>query len=221
MTEIITAIQKALATVTTGKGLNASLVDAMHHSDFICQPDYPVALLHTKARIDTSEDAAAFEDAQLLDETGSTPAHPSALQFDAIVHINPKYLQQVSMMVLSHAPSKPSLFDVKRQNDYWKKIQEVRHIKAMVDISEFRQAADVCDVEFALREIIRKRKEVHALKEVGFIWIAVTLNDFSEVFRHYFHDNYLYVTAKNQGFHIGWSPTLRAISMRSFVCPPK
>lgn len=221
MTEIITAIQKALATVTTDKGLNASLVDAMHHSDFICQPDYPVALLHTKARIDKSEDAAAFENAQLLDATGSTPTHPSAQQFDAIADINPKYLQQVSMMVLSHAPSKPPLFNVKRQNDYWKKIQEVDHIRSMVDISEFRQTEDVCNAEFALREIIRKRKEVHALKEVGFIWIAATSNDLSEVFKHYFHDNYLYLTAKGQGFHIGWSPTLRAISMRSFVCPPK
>ncbi len=221
MIEIITAIQKALPTVTTTKGLNASLVAAMHHSDFICQPDYPVALLHTKARIDNSEDAAALENAQLFDATGSTPTHPSAQQFDAIADINPKYLQQVSMMVLNHAPSKPPLFDVKRQNDYWKKIQEVSHIKAMVDLSEWRDDVGVCDVEFTLREIIRKRKEVHALKDVGFIWIAATSNDVSEVFRHYFHDNYAYVSSTQQGFHVGWSPTLRAVSMRSFVCPPK
>ena len=72
-------------------------------------------------------------------------------------------------------------------------------------------------VEFRLRELIRKRKEVHALKEVGFIWMAITKKDASKVFKHYFDENYLVIDGQ---YHIGWKDKLKDISMRHFVYPP-
>ncbi len=221
MREIITEIQKALAAVTTEKPLQTSLIDGLSRSLFLWKPDYPIALIHTKERIEESSDVAALENGQLFDNDGDTPQHPTLAQLDAIRAVSPNCLQCVALMALKNEPQHIPLFQVKRQNDYWKKIQEVGHIKAMVELSAWQEDVGVCDVEFALREIIRKRKEVHALKDVGFIWIAAAPNDVSEVFRHYFHDNYAYVPAHQQGFHVGWSPTLRAVSMRSFVCPPK
>ncbi len=220
MTKIITAIQKALSNVTVNGKFNASLVNALNDSNILCKADYPIALINAKKRMEKSADTILFENKQLFNEMGLTPTHPSELQFNTIADIGSKYLQRVSIMCLDNEPQTPPLFQVKRQNDYWKKIQDVSHIKAMLETSEWHGDVGVCAVEFSLREIIRKRKEVHALKDVGFIWIAVTSSDVSEVFKHYFHDNYCYVKTERQGFHIGWSSTLRAISMRSFVCPP-
>lgn len=221
MKEVITEIQSAMANITTGETFNESLVNALSDSDFLWRPDYPIALVNAKSRIDENSDLASFEAADLFDENGLTPTHPSGMQFGAIADIGNKYLQCVSIMCLMREPETTPLFQVKRQNDYWKKIQDVSHIKSMVETSEWQEDVGVCDVEFSLREIIRKRKEVHALKDVGFVWIAVTSCDVSEVFRHYFHDNYTLVKTERQGFHIGWSSSLRAISMRDFVCPPK
>ena len=200
---------------------NASLVNALNDSNLLYKADYPIALINAKERMEKREDTILFENKQLFDEMGLTPTHLSELQFHTIAGIGSKYLQRVSIMCLEKEPEKPLLFQVKRTNDYWKKIQDVSHISAMIETSLFSDDIDVCAVEFTLREIIRKRKEVHALKDVGFVWIAVTSSDVSEVFKHYFHDNYTFVKIDRQSFHIGWSSTLRAISMRSFVCPPK
>ena len=200
---------------------NASLVNALNDSNLLYKADYPIALINAKKRMEKSEDTILFENKQLFDEMGLTPTHPSESQFNTIADIGSKYLQRVSIMCLDNEPQTPPLFQVKRQNDYWKKIQEVSHIVSMIETSPWDDDAEVCDVEFSLREIIRKRKEVHALKDVGFVWIALTSSDVSEVFKHYFHDNYTLVKTEEQTFHIGWSTTLRTISMRSFVCPPQ
>ncbi|MDA3947095.1 MAG: hypothetical protein PF439_10510 [Helicobacteraceae bacterium] len=221
MTEIITEIKDALTKVTTDSAFNEALVTALSDSDFLWQSDYSIALVNTTKRIEDSADIKLFEAEALVDETGLTPAHPSPLQLRAIADIGTKYLQRVSIMSLKSEHDTPPLFQVKRQNDYWRKIQDVDPIKAMVEVSSWREDVGVCDVEFSLREIIRKRKEVHALKDVGFVWIAVTSSDISEVFRHYFQENYAFVQTDKQSFHIGWSSTLQAISMRDFVCTPK
>jgi len=221
MTEIITEIQNALAEVTTEDTFNVSLVNALHGSPFIWELDYPIALVNAKGRMEEVKDIKHFEAKHLFDESGVTPLQPSILQLNAIAEIGSRYLQRVSIMCLEYEPESPPLFQIKHQNDYWKKIQDVTHIKSMIETAVWQDGIGVCDVEFSLREIIRKRKEVHALKDVGFVWIAVTSDDVSEVFRHYFHDNYTLIKTETQSFHIGWSPTLREINMRYFVCPPK
>lgn len=221
MTEIITEIQNALAKVTTEDTFNVSLANALYSSPIIWELDYPIALVNAKSRIEASEDIQRFEENHLFDDYGLTPIQPSSQQFSNITEIGNKYLQRVSIMCLNSEPETLPHFQTKRQHDYWKKIQDVGHIKSMVEISEWYGDVDVCAVEFSLREIIRKRKEVHALKDVGFVWIAATTSDVAKVFQHYFHDNHTTVKTEEQTFHIGWSSTLRAISMRSFVCPPQ
>ena len=221
MTEVITAIQNALGSDMKRDKLTTSLAKALDSSDFLWRPDYPIALIDAKGRVDQDKDILLFENRHLFDEMGKTPGYPSQAQLDTIAEIGMQYLQCVSIMCLHREPDNTPLFQTKRKNDYWKKIQDVAHIKSMVEISEWHDDVEVCSVEFALREIIRKRKEVHALKDVGFVWIAATTSDVSNVFQHYFHDNYIVVKTEEQVFHLGWSSTLRAISMRSFVCPPK
>ena len=221
MKEIITEIKKALSGITESDKFNISLVNCITDSGFVYKTDYPIALVNAKSRIKNSSDAMLFESKKLFDDSGLTPEHPSSSLLNTIASIGTAYLQSVSIMCLEKEPEKPLLFQVKRTNDYWKKIQDVSHMSAMIETSLFSDDIDVCDVEFTLREIIRKRKEVHALKDVGFVWIAATTSDVSKVIQHYFHDNYTLVKTEEQTFHIAWSSTLRAISMRSFVCPPK
>jgi hypothetical protein len=58
------------------------------------------------------------------------------------------------------------------------------------------------------------------LKDVGFVWIAAVTDseEVEGIFEHYFHQNHTQVKSsdENCSYWIGWSNTLRNISMRTF-----
>ena len=220
MTPLVDEIKNALAQASPARDLLHILED----SDFIFKQNYHIALIHSPLQLDDPSELQWFKEHILLDESGHTPTQPSNEQLESIADNRPQYLKSVSIMCLKHEPVKPLRFSVKRPHDYWKKIHDVGHIQAMLEISHCDDQTDLCAAEFALREIIRKRKEVHALKEVGFIWIAVCpteVTELSELLTHYFNDNYAMVKTDMHTYHLGWNETLREISMRNFVCPPK
>jgi hypothetical protein len=220
MTRLIDEIKNALAEASPAK----DLLDILKSSDFIFKQNYPIALIHSASRLDNTADLKLFKEHKLLDEDGHTPIQPSSEQLEFLAHKKPQYLKSVSIMCLQQEPEEPLKFSVKRPHDYWKKIQDVNHIQAMVEISHCDDRTDLCAAEFTLREIIRKRKEVHALKEVSFIWIAVCpieVTELSELFKHYFNDNHAIVKTDMHSYHLGWDEALRNISMRDFVCPPE
>jgi hypothetical protein len=220
MIQLIDEIKNALAQASPAKDLLHILED----SDFVFKQNYPIALIHSASRLDDPADLQPFKEHRLLDEDGHTPMQPSSEQLEFLAHKKPQYLKSVSIMCLKKEPVEPLKFSVKRPHDYWKKIQNVEHIQAMVDISHCDDRTDLCAAEFALREIVRRRKEVHALKELGFIWIAVCpieMIELSELFKHYFNDNYAIVKTDMHSYHLGWNETLGEISMRNFICPPK
>jgi len=219
MTRLIEEIKNALAQASPAKDLLHILED----SDFVFEQNYPIALIHSASRLDDPTDLQAFKENRLLDENGHTPMQPSPEQLEFLAHKKPQYLKSVSIMCLKQEPAESLRFAVKRPHDYWKKIQDVGHIQAMVEISHCDDRTDLCAAESALREIVRKRKEVHALKEVGFIWMAVCpieMIELSELLTHYFNDNYTMVKTDMHTYYLGWDEALRNISMRDFICPP-
>ena len=220
MTPLIDEIKNALAQASPAK----DLLHILENSDFVFRQNYPIALIHSALQLDDPSELQWFKEHNLLDEIGHTLTQPSNEQLESLADDKPQYLKSVSIMCLKHEPVKPLSFSVKLPQDYWQKSQDVGHIHAMVEISHCDDLTDLCAAEFALREIIRKRKEVHALKEVGFIWIAVCpveLTELSELFNHYFNDNYAIVKTDMHTYHLGWDDTLRNIRMRDFVCPPQ
>jgi hypothetical protein len=220
MTQLIDEIKNALAQASPAKDLLHILED----SNYVFKQNYPIALINSASRLDDPADLQSFKEQSLLDEDGHTPVQPSTEQWEFLANKKPQYLKSVSIMCLQHEFARPPRFSVKRPHDYWKKIQDVEHIQAMVEISHCDDRTDLCAAEFPLREIIRKRKEVHALKEVGFLWIAVCpteVTELSELLIHYFNDNYAVVKTDMHTYYLGWNETLREISMRNFICPPK
>lgn len=215
MTRLIIDIKAALADSASVQELLPNLQD----SDFIFETEYPIALIHSATRLDAA-DQRLFQEQELLDENGHTPIQPSTEQLKFLAQNRSQYIKNVNIMCLKEAPAKPIRFLSKRPGDYWKKIQDVEYIASMFEISNFDDQTTLCEAEFDLREIIRKRKEVHALKDVGFIWMAIISKDLKELFTHYFGDNYIQINTGLTNYQLGWSDTLRDISMRDFVCPP-
>jgi len=211
-------IQNISAAVQNCTSFEADFIHRLTDADTLWKKDYPIAIVHSKTRMKEPAHVQFFQDNGLLDTEGFTPRVYTDEDFNLIRQKVPKCLKSVKLLALKEEPKTEVSFHVKRPHDFWKKIQNVDHIQSSFDFTVFHPEDDICKVEFELREITRKCKEVHAFKNLGFIWMAVTKKDVSEVFRHYFKDNYTLIDGQ---YHIGWSQTLQEINMRYFVCPPQ
>ncbi|MDA7817285.1 hypothetical protein N9A28_03750 [Sulfurimonas sp.] len=177
---------------------------------------YPLAVIHSLHRSKTELTTIHFR--ELVDADGKTP---NTYEDETLVKLGTnaaEAFQYADFIALKGDANPQIVFKEKNEKDFWKKIQNVDHIEATFDYTEFTSDEDASKVEFDLREIIRKRKEVHALKEVGFIWMAITESDSSKVFEHYFGENYKCIDNK---YYIGWSDKLKDINMRYFVYTPE
>jgi len=188
-----------------------------------CERNYPVAIVHEESRIKDADALAYFKENYLLDEDGlSFEEYPQ----DDLNHIYahaPKYLQTVGFMLTSTKELPHPTFSNKFKHDYWKKIQSVEGLEAVIDISALTPTSSACEAEDALRAIIRKRKEVHQLKKISFIWIVEVIGEnknVSTVMRHYFEEDTIILKNGRKTFYVGWSTPLQSINMRYFVCPP-
>ncbi len=208
MKNLIDEISQALNTPN-------DFTQTLKNSDTIWKEKYPIAVIHSLSRAKSTQTKEEFQN--LIDEDELTPESYTSHKLSNIYANAPESLQCANFMILKEEPKFQMSYKAKFEKDFWKKIQNVEHVKSSFDFAEFENDEDKCAVEFKLRELIRKRKEVHALKEVGLIWMATTPNDVSEVFERYFEENYVCVNEKH---YIGWSDKLKNINMRNFVCPP-
>jgi len=209
------------------EALKVGSVDTLAHtlaknSHYLWERDYPIAVVHTNERIKEEKIVSFFEREKLLDSEGFTPTVYTKEQLDVIAQNAPAYLQCASVMALEKPTPYPQAFKDKFPKDYWKKLQDVEHIKAVIEIASFNDTDSKCSVEFSLREVMRKRKEVNVLKKVGYVWIAAIPKAImiEQVMAHYFLENSTVVYKEDMAYYIGWNETLKGINMRYFVCPP-
>lgn len=189
-----------------------------------CAKDFPVAVVHEAKRIKEEDALAYFKENYLLDEDGySYEEYP----LSDLAHISlnaPKYIQNISYMLSTEKKMpEPSFFN-KLKGDYWKKLKSIEGLEAVIDISTLKPNTSDCEAEEALRAIIRKRKEVHQLKKIAFIWIVEVNGEnenISTVMKHYFEDDVMIVENGRKNYYVGWSTPLQEINMRYFVCPPE
>jgi len=193
----------------------SSLEEGLSFLPMSFHKNFPVAYIHSQTRMPDTKTKEAFS--KLLDKDGFTPTAPSQDELIFIQKNHPELIQSVSYMCLNKASKETINYKNKHKNDFWKKIQDVEHMQAVFDISKTPDQ-EVCEAEFTLREIIRKRKEVHALKGLGFIWLAESSKEISPLFEHYFKDRYICINGK---YYLGWAKTLKEINMRYFVCQPE
>ncbi len=223
-TPFIKELQEALQHTPSDIQIKDSLSLLFNESNYGCQKDYPVAVVHEKTRITEPSSLAFFTQNNLLDTEGFTPCAYDDTQIEQIVSQAPSYIQRVNYIVAkSKTIPKPTFFN-KFKHDYWKKIQSVDGLEAVIDVTALSEETTDCEVEASLRAIIRKRKEVHQLKKLTFIWIVETEGEnpsIETVLQHYFKEDYTVVKNAGRTYYIGWSTPLQSINMRYFVCPPE
>lgn len=183
--------------------------------------DYPVALVHTRDRLKDPGLIDRLDALNLFNADGTTIKAPNAGQLAALHEQAADAMQYATLAVLQPETPAPQ-FANKHDGDFWKKLLSAEGMRAIIEIDSFGSDDTACLVESSLRDIIRKRKEVHALKPVPFIWLAVAPQSHLTVpvATHYFgHDTFTFTHLDRQ-ITIAWSPSLGAINMRTFLCPP-
>lgn len=224
LTPLIKELQEALQHAPSDTEIKGSLHLLFHNSSYGWKKDYLVAVVHEQTRISESSSLTFFTQNNLLDEEGFTPCVYDDTQIEQIVSNAPSYIQRVNYLVArSKVIPKPIFFN-KFKHDYWKKIQSVDGLEAVIDVCVLPEQTTNCEAEASLRAIIRKRKEVHQLKKLTFIWIVETQGQgtsIETVLKHYFQEDYRLVKNAEKTYCIGWSNPLQNINMRYFVCPPE
>jgi hypothetical protein len=210
---------------------HSALVDAkkslhvyFNRTDYGCEKDYPVAIVHEAKRIKEDDALQYFKKNYLLDEDGFSFDEYPKDDLAGISTYTPKYIQNVGFILATTKDVPQPTFSNKFKGDYWKKITSVEGLEAVIDISPLTADTSDCEAEEALRAIIRKRKEVHQLKKIAFVWI-VEINGENEniptVMKHYFEEDAMIVKNGRKTYYMGWSTPLQSINMRYFVCPPE
>lgn len=210
---------------------HTSLIDAkksLHilftKTPYGCEKDYPVAIVHERSRIKEASALQYFEENFLLDDDGRTYADYARADLEQLSAHVPKYIQNVGFMLSSRKEMPEPTFFNKFKQDYWKKITSSEGLEAVIDISALTPATTECEAEDVLRSIIRKRKEVHQLKKIAFVWIVEINGEnthLARVMKHYFEEDVTVVKNDKKRYYIGWSTPLQNINMRYFVCPPE
>ena len=207
------------ALITVSKSLHV----LFNKTPFGCEKDYPVAVVHETSRIKEESSLRYFKENHLLDGEGLTYEEYPRDDLTRLSLRTPKYIQNVGFMLATTKDVPHPTFFNKFKHDYWKKIQSTEGLEAVIDISTLSPDASACEAEEALRAIIRKRKEVHQLKKIAFVWIVEITgenNHIETVMKHYFEDDVIVVKNARKTYYLGWSTPLQSINMRYFVCPP-
>jgi len=223
-TPFIEELEKILKYAPSDIQIKESLAVLFNKSHYGCQKEYPVAVVHEKTRITDPSSLAFFTQNDLIDPEGFTPSIYDNTQIEQIISHVPSYIQRVNHIVSkSKMIPKPTFFN-KFKHDYWKKIKSVEGLEALIDITVFTGDITECEAEASLRAIIRKRKEVHQLKKLTFVWIVESEGEntpIETVLQHYFKEDYSIVKNVSKIYYIGWSTPLQSINMRYFVCSPE
>jgi len=127
-----------------------------------------------------------------------------------------------NLMVCSALNETAQTFKVKREHDFWKKLDPREEYKAVVEFSFFPHDIEVCSVESIGRDIMRSRKEVSTVAALGFVWVVHVENNanIDALFQLYFKEDYITLNQEESKYYIGWAETLKSVDMRNFICDP-
>lgn len=224
MPDFIKGLEDILTSHSALVDVKRSLHVLFNKTSYACEKDYPVAVVHESKRIKEENALKYFKENYLLDEEGLTQEEYPRDDLTRLSSYTPKYIQNVGFMLATTKDMPHPTFFNKFKHDYWKKIQTVEGLEAVIDISALTPETNTCEAEAALRAIIRKRKEVHQLKKIAFTWIVEINGENSHietVMKHYFENDTSILKNGRKTYYMGWSAPLQNINMRYFVCPPE
>lgn len=125
-------------------------------------------------------------------------------------------------MVCNHLNEENQTFQLKREHDFWKKLDSREEYVAVVECTFLSEETELCAIEKIGRDIMRSRKEVPTVAHMGFIWVVRVspIENLDAIFQLYFKEDHITLSQDESKYYIGWSEKLKDISMRSFVCDP-
>ena len=127
-----------------------------------------------------------------------------------------------NLMVCNTLDETAQTFKVKREKDYWKKLEAREDYEAVVECSLFSLDTPLCQIETIGRNIMRSRKEVPAVGLKGFVWVVQVRpqENLDALFSLYFKEDYITLNQDEAKYYIGWTKSLKTLDMRHFICDP-
>ena len=127
-----------------------------------------------------------------------------------------------NFMVCDKLDETEPTFKVKREKDFWKKLQPRDDYKVVVECSLFSRDTPLCEVETVGRDIMRSRKEVPSVAVKGFVWVVhiTPQENLDKLFQLYFKEDYITLNQDEAKYYIGWTENLKGLDMRNFICDP-
>jgi len=192
------------------------------NSNLYHSKNHPIKVVHEKTRVKEENILKELQSRNFFDENGFSK---NTLSKNEVIYLEKnvaEYIQTVSYALSPTPFQEHYTFKEKFPHDRWKKIVNNDNITAIIEESSFNDSQDICKIETQLRDIMRSRKEVPALKPIGFIWLAsVAKNiDITPIMQHYFLKDFIVFKKNENNIYIGWNKKLQNINMRYFVCRP-
>ena len=127
-----------------------------------------------------------------------------------------------NFMVRDKLDETKQTFKVKRERDFWQKLEPRDDYQAVVECSLFSRDTPLCEVETVGRDIMRSRKEVPSVAEKGFVWVVhiTPQENLDKLFQLYFTEDYITLNQDEAKYYIGWTDNLKGLDMRNFICDP-
>jgi len=127
-----------------------------------------------------------------------------------------------NLMVCNKLDETPQTFKVKREKDYWRKLEAREDYEAVVECSLFPLDTPLCHIETIGRNIMRSRKEVPAVGLKGFVWVVriAPQENLDTLFSLYFKEDFITLNQDEAKYYIGWTKSLKTLDMRHFICDP-
>ena len=133
-----------------------------------------------------------------------------------------KKTKVANFMVCNTLDETEQTFKVKREKDYWKKLEPRDDYEAVVECSLFSRETTLCTIETVGRDIMRSRKEVPSVAVKGFVWVVHIgpQENLDKLFQLYFKEDYITLNQDEAKYYIGWTDNLKTLDMRNFICDP-
>lgn len=127
-----------------------------------------------------------------------------------------------NLMVCSTLSEAEESFSFKREHDFWKKLDIQERYRAVVEFSSIAPNTTMPVIEKLGRDLMRSRKEVPTVSNLGFIWVVRVspIDNLDAIFQLYFKEDFITLNQDESKYYIGWSNKLKEMDMRSFVCDP-
>lgn len=233
----VTQLSKMVCS-SEGTTVEEALAEHCRESRFAWITDLPISMVHKREKLKDTSTAAFLNANNFFDNSGCAANRYTLSYLKHLYGEQKSVFQTIDLAVLTKGSDMDALmFESKRPNDYWKRLQNVEPIEAMIGLqyvdsascSEemIERALVECSngqwqIESQLRDAIRSKKENSGLREKPFIWVVLKEHDDSgavdhiaKMLQHYFGNNVIHKTGA-KAFYIGYMPTLNAISLREF-----